>query len=118
MYPVQEPGVPFPKAQIHTINSGLHEYLQGESRVRPRKGQNGRCVRALQAQVEEGLSGLYAGISAAWLRQATFGTMRHGLYGRLTEDPSALSREEPGHEYASVRCESLVCDCLHRWRFP
>eukprot|EP00438_Fugacium_kawagutii_P029046 Skav222299 [mRNA] locus=scaffold3734:238273:241903:- [translate_table: standard] len=28
-----------------------------------------------------GLGSFYAGISAAWLRQATFGTLRHGLYG-------------------------------------
>ncbi|OLP99723.1 putative mitochondrial 2-oxoglutarate/malate carrier protein [Symbiodinium microadriaticum] len=31
--------------------------------------------------VQEGFQGLYAGISAAWLRQAVFGTLRHGLYG-------------------------------------
>ncbi|CAE7661049.1 Slc25a11 [Symbiodinium sp. CCMP2456] len=31
--------------------------------------------------VREGFQGLYAGISAAWLRQAVFGTLRHGLYG-------------------------------------
>lgn len=30
-------------------------------------------------------NGLYAGISAAWLRQAVFGTLRHGLYGVLEE---------------------------------
>ena len=30
-----------------------------------------------------GPGSLYRGISAAWLRQATFGTLRHGGYGVL-----------------------------------
>lgn len=38
---------------------------------------------ARQLWVAEGFQGLYAGVSAAWLRQASFGTLRHGLYGLL-----------------------------------
>ncbi|CAE7555642.1 ucpC [Symbiodinium natans] len=38
---------------------------------------------ARKLAVEEGPRGLYAGITAAWLRQAVFGTLRHGLYGVL-----------------------------------
>ncbi|CAL1163015.1 unnamed protein product [Cladocopium goreaui] len=38
---------------------------------------------AQRLAVTEGPGSLYRGISAAWLRQATFGTLRHGGYGVL-----------------------------------
>eukprot|EP00913_Durusdinium_trenchii_P035906 g33598.t1 len=40
---------------------------------------------ARQVAVLEGFGGLYGGISAAWLRMASFGTLRHGLYGLLEQ---------------------------------
>lgn len=62
-----------------------HPIDQTKMRSQVQHPRRGMVDTARATLVREGVRGLWAGLTGSWVRQATYGSMRFGMYGWLNE---------------------------------